>query len=85
MHIDAATVDQLMDEDAISATAEDSEASARLSSWLDARESNRRFTVYETDGTDSPWTRRCLRRADRVLLLADASGDPVPHPIRWPC
>jgi predicted acylesterase/phospholipase RssA len=78
VHIDAATVDQLMDEAAISATAEDGDASARLSAWLDARESNRRFTVYQTDGTDSPWTRRCLRRADRVLLLADAAGAPVP-------
>ena len=78
VHIDAATVDQLMDEAGISAVAEDSEASARLSAWLDARESNRRFTVYETDGSDSPWTRRCLRRADRVLLLADAAGDPTP-------
>ena len=80
VHIDAATVDQLMDEEDISAIAEGSEASARLSAWLDARESNRRFTVYETDGTDSAWTRRCLRRADRVLLLADATHDARPGP-----
>jgi predicted acylesterase/phospholipase RssA/CRP-like cAMP-binding protein len=78
VHLDAATVDQLMDEEDISDVPEESEASERLSAWLDARESNRRYTVYQTDGTDSPWTRRCLRRADRVLLLAEMSGDPRP-------
>jgi predicted acylesterase/phospholipase RssA len=78
VHIDAATVEDLMHEDGISGVREDTEESSRLSAWLDARESNRRFTVYETDGTDSPWTRRCLRRADRVLLLADATHDPLP-------
>ncbi len=80
VHIDATTVDRLMHEEDISATPEDNEESARLSAWLDARESNRRFTVYETDGTDTPWTRRCLRRADRVLLAADAGGTPAPGP-----
>ena len=78
VHLDATTVEELMDQEGISAVPENVEASARLSAWLDARESNRRFTVYQTDGSDSPWTRRCLRRADRVLLLADATRDPRP-------
>jgi NTE family protein/lysophospholipid hydrolase len=76
VHLDAATVDRLMDQEAISAVAEEGEDSARLSAWLDARESNRRYSVYETDGSDSPWTRRCLRRADRVLLVGQARNDP---------
>ena len=80
VHIDADTVDELMHEQGVSHAPEDSDQSARLSAWLDARESNRRFTVYETDGTDTPWTRRCLRRADRVLLLADAGSPPTPGP-----
>jgi NTE family protein/lysophospholipid hydrolase len=80
VHLDAAMVDRLMDEPGISAIPEEREESARLSAWLDARESNRRYSVYQTDGTDSPWTRRCLKRADRVLLVADATGDPRQGP-----
>ena len=76
VHLDAGTVDRLMDEDGISAIEEEREESGRLSAWLDARESNRRYSVYETDGTDSAWTRRCLKRADRVLLVGHARNDP---------
>lgn len=30
-----------------------------------------------TDDFDSPWTQRCLRQADAVLLLGDAAADPA--------
>jgi predicted acylesterase/phospholipase RssA/CRP-like cAMP-binding protein len=33
-------------------------------------------------GTEwSPWTERCLRRADRILLVADAAASPVPGAV----
>jgi predicted acylesterase/phospholipase RssA/CRP-like cAMP-binding protein len=76
VHLDAASVERLMAEDGITAIEEERDESAALSAWLDARESNRRYSVYETDGRDSAWTRRCLRRADRVLLVGHAHNDP---------
>ena len=44
--------------------------------WLQRAEHENRFVLYEADDRDSNWTQRCLRQADRVLLVAEASGDP---------
>ncbi len=47
----------------------------QLTQWLDDQESQHEFMLYVTDsfrGELSEWTRRCLRQADEVLLLADA-------------
>lgn len=44
-----------------------------LSAWLEEQESLHRFVVYLPDPEDTEWTRRCLRQADEILLLADAS------------
>jgi predicted acylesterase/phospholipase RssA/CRP-like cAMP-binding protein len=35
--------------------------------------------VFVCDGHDTPWTRFCLRQADRVLRIADAGGDAAPR------
>ncbi len=44
----------------------------RIVRWVLAEEARARFVLYEADARPSPWTRRCLRMADRVLLLARA-------------
>lgn len=45
---------------------------SRFVSWLDQRAGGHRFVLIETDAAATPWTRRVLREADEVLLLADA-------------
>lgn len=40
-------------------------------------EGQHRFVLYAASGWRSAWTRRCLRHADRVLLVGDASADPM--------
>jgi len=52
-----------------------------LAAWLDAQEASHRFLVYEADASDTVWTRRCLRQADRVLVVASATDDPVPRGV----
>lgn len=47
-----------------------------LVAWLHRAEQQHRLVLYQTDVTPTTWTRRCLRQADRVLLVADASADP---------
>jgi predicted acylesterase/phospholipase RssA/CRP-like cAMP-binding protein len=47
-----------------------------LQSRLDAAESGRRFVLFQADSGDTPWTRKCLSQADRVLLVADTSAPP---------
>lgn len=47
----------------------------RLTAWLDAQEVGHRFIVYQSDAKATGWTRRCVRQADRILLVVD-SEDP---------
>lgn len=41
-----------------------------LSSWLNEQEAKHRFVLYVADPELNPWSRRCVRQADRVLLVA---------------
>ena len=51
---------------------------AKLVNWLTEEEAAHSLVVYQADPEATPWTLRCLRQADRVLLVADAHGDPSP-------
>ncbi|MES1241936.1 MAG: patatin-like phospholipase family protein [Acidobacteriota bacterium] len=52
----------------------------RLGAWIDEQEARHAFLLYEADPLPGPsgitaWTRRCLRQADRVLVVAVADTD----------
>lgn len=49
----------------------------RLGAWIDEQESDHAFLLYEADPTLTPWTRRCLRQADRVLVVGDGDHEPT--------
>ena len=59
----------------------DDVANGRLLDWLNERESQYRYVVYECDATWTEWTRRCLRQADLVLVVANADDDHRPGEI----
>ncbi len=46
--------------------------------WLSVQEHAHTFVIYECDPGSTPWTRRCLRQADRILLVGLATGRPGP-------
>jgi predicted acylesterase/phospholipase RssA len=46
--------------------------------WLSEQEAAHRYVVYEADHDASPWSERCVRQADRILLVAEAGGTPEP-------
>lgn len=48
----------------------------RLGSWIDEQEAHHSFLLYEADPGLTSWTRRCLRQADRVLVVADGDDQP---------
>jgi predicted acylesterase/phospholipase RssA len=50
----------------------------RLGAWIDEQESSHAFLLYEADPLPgiTAWTRRCLRQADRVLVVADGDDQP---------
>jgi NTE family protein len=45
---------------------------ARLAAWLSDQEFSTRYCVYQCDQSFSPWTQRCLRQADHIVLTACA-------------
>ncbi len=54
----------------------DRAAEAQATEWFTALETARDLVLYLTDPEVSPWSRLCLRQADRILLLAHA-GEPA--------
>lgn len=48
----------------------------RLTLWLNDQEMANQFNIYQADTADPDWMRRCLRQADMVFLLANATMPP---------
>lgn len=78
--VDAACVDAALATPGI-ARSDDPAAIARVGAWLDAQEAAHRQLLLVADDGPGPWTERCCRRADELLLLADATQPPALHPI----
>ena len=77
LEVSSATVDAALGPGA-SGTEPPDPRNGRLLAWLQRVEAAHRFVVYRADDGDTEWTRRCLRQADRVLLVARAGDDPAP-------
>ena len=49
----------------------------KLLTWLAEQEETHRLVMYVADGgVNSPWTQRCVRQADCILLVGLGDGDP---------
>lgn len=48
----------------------------KVSVWLDDQERLNKYVVYEADLDFTPWTRHCIRQADRILLISRAGFFP---------
>lgn len=77
LHVSAESVGEELGIPALDQLTVDDPQSIRLTAWLDEQETMNRFMVYEATVYESEWRRRCLRQADRVLLVAHAE-DGVP-------
>ncbi|XP_077986845.1 patatin-like phospholipase domain-containing protein 7 isoform X2 [Glandiceps talaboti] len=62
--------------DRLGAAALDSINEFRLSSWLAQQEDIHRITLYQADFRMTPWTQRCIRQADSILIVGLANKDP---------
>ncbi|XP_075762121.1 patatin-like phospholipase domain-containing protein 7 isoform X3 [Pelodiscus sinensis] len=49
----------------------------RLSSWLGQQEDIHRIVLYQSDGTLTPWTQRCIRQADCILIVGLGEQEPT--------
>uniref|UniRef100_A0A3B4YEJ1 lysophospholipase n=1 Tax=Seriola lalandi dorsalis TaxID=1841481 RepID=A0A3B4YEJ1_SERLL len=61
----------------LGAAALDSVHEYRLSSWLGQQEDIHRIVLYQTDYTLTPWTQRCIRQADCIIIVGLGEQDPV--------
>lgn len=81
LRLDSARVDAQLGFTGVADAMAGGESHARLTDWLAEQESKQRFVLYQADPEPSEWTRRCLRQADLVIVLADATDDPKPARI----
>lgn len=76
--LNAAGVDAALGEGAACSSFGRDERAGGVARWLNSLESQYRYLVYVgTDHADN-WTRRCLRQADRILVVADGNCEPKP-------
>ncbi|XP_027699896.1 neuropathy target esterase isoform X3 [Vombatus ursinus] len=61
----------------LGASALDSIQEFRLSGWLAQQEDTHRIVLYQTDGSLTPWTVRCLRQADCILIVGLGDQEPT--------
>jgi lysophospholipid hydrolase len=81
IHLSSQRLDATLGLQGQASLSENHPALVTLNSWLSERESEHRTVLYEADSEATPWTLRCLRRADLVLLVGAASGNPHPGPL----
>ena len=65
--------------------ASDVDANRRIAVRLDEIEATHDFVLLVSDASATPWTHRCTRHCDELLLLADADAPPVLHAIEQAC
>ncbi|RVE68651.1 hypothetical protein OJAV_G00093920 [Oryzias javanicus] len=49
----------------------------RLSSWLGQQEDIHRIVLYQSDSNLTPWTQRCIRQADCIVIVGLGEQEPT--------
>ncbi len=80
-YVTSAAVDRDLGVAEISQVGDDAVGAIRLGYWLEELQERHQFLVYGIDDDWSPWSRRALRWADHVLVIADADGPPEPQAL----
>jgi lysophospholipid hydrolase len=78
LHLSSAQFDRAHGRAGLAQTPESHPTDVAIVAELSEQERRHRFVLYETDPICSPWTRRCVRQADRILLVGHAGADPSP-------
>jgi predicted acylesterase/phospholipase RssA/CRP-like cAMP-binding protein len=76
-HLDSAQIDRVFDLSGGAQIADDAPMNVALVGWLSQQEAEHRSVVYQAGLSWSAWTQRCLRQADRIVLLGVASDAPA--------
>ena len=76
VHLDVNSVDHMLGKGYAQRSNED-----RVLRWLNKQETRHQFVLYESTIDPSTWSQRCIRQADRILLVGLAGNDPELNPI----
>ena len=60
----------------LGATIMDPNNEYRLTSWLAQQEDQHKIALYQCDASLTPWTQRCVRQADCILIIGLAEKGP---------
>ncbi|KAJ7428657.1 hypothetical protein WISP_01076 [Willisornis vidua] len=56
----------------------------RLTSWLGQQEDIHRIVLYQADSSLTPWTQRCIRQADCILIVGLGDQEPTVGEVGTP-
>jgi predicted acylesterase/phospholipase RssA/CRP-like cAMP-binding protein len=76
-HLNAERIDAHLQHPGLADAPEDGADAARLAAWLNEVERRARFVVHETVARHPGWVARSASRADLVVLVGRAGGDPA--------
>ncbi|HMK15206.1 MAG TPA: PAS domain-containing protein, partial [Burkholderiales bacterium] len=71
VHLDVHRVEQALGQESEEKVKED-----RILRWLNKQEARNQFIIYESTLEPSSWSRRCIRQADRIILVGVAGNNP---------
>ena len=74
LHLNSQILDDYLSPKGMAQIPIDDPNSVNITRWLNKQEASYRYIVYQTDMVSSEWTERCLRQADRVLLVGHAES-----------
>jgi predicted acylesterase/phospholipase RssA/CRP-like cAMP-binding protein len=74
-HLSSDRVDRVLNRTAISQAATDNVGVPRLAEFLHEADVGNDHVVLQTDAGMTPWTRRALRQADRIVLVCSSNPD----------
>jgi len=78
LYLDSDQFDRLYGRGKASQTPLDDPTSLVLATWMSEQEPEYCYILYAAEPSWSPWTQRCVRQADRLLIIGQADGDPAP-------
>jgi predicted acylesterase/phospholipase RssA/CRP-like cAMP-binding protein len=76
LHLNSEQFDRAYGKDGAAQIEADHPMDIAVVGWLTEQELQHSYVVYEADQVWSPWTQRCLRQADRIILIGQAGDDP---------
>ena len=84
LHLSSARLEELLCRPGIAQADVGSSSEPTLADWLRRQEQSHCYVIYEADDGWTPWTERCLRMADRVLLVGRGESAPAPTELDEP-